>query len=33
MLGISIYPLVSSVEENMKYIEKAVALGYKRLFT
>ena len=33
MLGISIYPLVSSVEDNMKYIEKAVELGYKRLFT
>ena len=33
MLGISIYPLVSSVEENIIYIEKAASLGYKRLFT
>ncbi|MGL4773299.1 MAG: DUF871 domain-containing protein [Clostridium sp.] len=33
MIGISIYPLVSSVEENIKYIEKAFNLGYRRVFT
>lgn len=32
-LGISIYPLQSTVEENEIYIEKAAKLGYERIFT
>lgn len=32
-LGISIYPLVSSKEENLEYINKAHKLGYTRVFT
>ena len=32
-LGISIYPLVSSKEENLQYINKAHKLGYTRIFT
>lgn len=32
-IGISIYPLNSSAEENRTYIEKAARLGYSRVFT
>lgn len=32
-IGISIYPLNSSTEENKSYIEKAARLGYSRVFT
>ena len=32
-IGISIYPLVSSKEENLEYINKAHKLGYSRIFT
>lgn len=32
-IGISIYPLNSTIEENRKYIKKAVELGYSRVFT
>ena len=32
-IGISIYPLNSTVEENKAYIEKAAKLGYSRVFT
>ncbi|MGL4623347.1 MAG: MupG family TIM beta-alpha barrel fold protein [Culicoidibacterales bacterium] len=32
-LGISIYPLQSSYEENSAYIKSAAALGYTRVFT
>lgn len=32
-LGISIYPLLSSKEENIDYIKKARDLGYERIFT
>ena len=32
-LGISIYPLMSSKEENLEYILKASKLGFKRVFT
>lgn len=32
-LGISIYPLQSSYEENSRYIQKAAELGYTRIFT
>ena len=32
-IGISIYPLNSSVEENRTYIKKAAKLGYSRIFT
>lgn len=32
-LGISIYPLLSSKEENLEYIKKARDLGYERIFT
>lgn len=33
MLGISVYPLQSSVEENKTYLKIAADLGYKRVFT
>lgn len=32
-LGISIYPLMSSKEENLNYISKANKLGFNRIFT
>ncbi|MGL5914711.1 MAG: MupG family TIM beta-alpha barrel fold protein, partial [Culicoidibacterales bacterium] len=32
-LGISIYPLQSSYQENSEYIKKAAKLGYTRIFT
>ncbi|MGL4912160.1 MAG: DUF871 domain-containing protein [Romboutsia sp.] len=32
-LGISIYPLQSTLEENEIYIDKSAKLGYKRVFT
>ncbi|MGL5296439.1 MAG: DUF871 domain-containing protein [Culicoidibacterales bacterium] len=32
-LGISIYPLQSSYEQNSAYIQRAAALGYTRIFT
>lgn len=32
-LGISVYPLLSSKEENLEYIKKARNLGYERIFT
>ena len=32
-IGISIYPLKSTLEENKNYIEKAAKLGYSRVFT
>lgn len=33
MLGISVYPNKSSVQECIQYIDKATKLGYQRLFT
>ena len=32
-IGISIYPLLSSKEDNINYIKKAYDLGYSRIFT
>lgn len=32
-IGISVYPLLSSKEDNLNYIKKAYDLGYSRIFT